>query len=106
MKLLLLILIPRSLHRLPNSSGLCTAMCKRNRLMCTEGKVEGEEKKEIKENIWQGDLQLWRNVSTAALAEAAAVSVLNVRSISAGRVAGRWEKGDASKWLYDSCYQV
>lgn len=45
-------------------------------------------RKEIKENIWRGDLQLWRNVSTAARAEAAAVSVLNRRSDSAGKVAG------------------
>lgn len=57
-------------------------------------------KKEIKENIWQGDLQLWRNVSTAARAEAAAVSVLNLRSDRAGRVAGQQGGaggGDASK---------
>lgn len=41
--------------------------------MRTEREVE-EEKKEIKENIWRGDLQLWRNVSTAARAEAAAAA--------------------------------
>lgn len=56
--------------------------------MYTERGVE-EVKKEIKENTWQGDLQLWRNVSTAAPAAAAAASVLNLRSDSIGRVAGR-----------------
>ena len=35
--------------------------------------VEAEEKTNIKEKIWQRDLQPWWNVSTAAPAEAAAV---------------------------------
>lgn len=80
---------------LPNKSlRLCTVVRKRSRVMYTEGGgAGGEVKKEIKENIWQGDLQLWRNVSTVAPAEAAAVSVLNRRSDSIGRVAGRRRGG-------------
>lgn len=88
----------------------CMTTCKRNICvyMYTERKVEGgeEKKKEIKEKMWQGDLQLRPNVCSAARAEAATVSVLSIRSVSTGRVAGRREEGDASEWLYDSCYQV
>lgn len=91
------------------STRLCVAARERNICIHVYGEGGGRrggKKKKIKENIWQGDLQLWWNVCGAARAEAAALSVLSVRSVSAGRVAGRWEGGDASKWLYDSCYQV
>lgn len=85
-------------------------MCNRNAVMYMKREVEegggGLQKKRIKENIWHGDLQPWQKRSTAAWAEAAAVSVLNLWSDSAGRVAGPHGGEGASKWLYDSCYQV
>lgn len=86
---------PHASPKLPKKSRrLCTVARRRRRLMRTEREVE-EEKKEIKENIWRGDLQLWRNVSTAARAEAAAAaaSVWNWRSDSTGRVAGPGKGG-------------
>ena len=52
------------------------------------GRGERKKKRKSKKNIWQVDLQLWWNVSNAARAGAAAVSVLNRRPDSAGRVAG------------------
>lgn len=72
--------------------------------------METEEggKEEIKERISGTVIYDLQNVCTAARA-AAATAVSSLKGLSAQR---RWQwrsrvvSLDASKWLYDSCYQV